>query len=294
MNGARHRQDQLRFRQNVHLRADSQFGSGMDLEPAAQFLELILPAADQIQPLHIVRQQVGTDLADRAGGPHHGGGCTPERNIHQAGCLPNGLHGHGHRVRIAGRHRHIQRLRDGNARIPHNRGKSAQSQDLRAEFFGRFPLSARGNLTLIREMLPAMLLMQLFYPGSVQPPAQLSLREDGVLRIVGHPNSIDVKALGPLLVALRGLGLWTLPMLIQRPVTGHAIHYAGTLPMRRTPGRYECHPNGRLSGTSRIYIADSASFSSLPAKNMSFGMMANAMRIAAEAAREQSNRCQQF
>ncbi len=54
--------------------------------------------------------------------------------------------------------------------------------------------------------------------------------------------------------------------------------------MRATPGRYECDPQGRLAGTQRIYVADSAGFSDLSAKNMGLGMMANAMRVAAAAA----------
>jgi choline dehydrogenase-like flavoprotein len=154
---------------------------------------------------------------------------------------------------------------------------------LRAEFFGRFPLSARANLKLIRYMLPAMLLMQLFFPASVQRPATLSLAEDGRLRIVGQPNPVEIRRLGELSELLRAIGLWTHPRLIYKPATGHAIHYAGALPMREAPGRYECYPSGRLQGTQHVYVADSACFASLPAKNMSFAMMANAMRIATQA-----------
>ncbi len=157
---------------------------------------------------------------------------------------------------------------------------------MRAEFFGRFPLSARANLALVKQMLPAMLVMQLFFPAAIQPPARLSLQPNGRLRIEGHPNAVELRKLGGLLAALRSLGLWTHPILIQRPVTGHAIHYAGTLPMRAAPGRYECGPDGRLAGAARIYVADSAGFTDLPAKNMSFGMMCNAMRVAELAARE--------
>ena len=154
---------------------------------------------------------------------------------------------------------------------------------MRAEFFGRFPLSARGNLAAIRVLLPAMMMMQLYYPGSAQPPAELSLSTEGLLRIVAPPHDLDRASLAPLLGALRTLGLWTHPALIQQPPTGHAIHYAGTLPMRTQPGEYQCQPDGRLHGTRRVFVADSASFPTLPAKNMSFGMMANAMRIAAAA-----------
>jgi choline dehydrogenase-like flavoprotein len=155
---------------------------------------------------------------------------------------------------------------------------------LRSEFFGRFPLSARANLALIRHLLPAMLMLQLYFPAWVQPPSRLWLLDDGRLRIEGQPFPAEPGRLAPLLGALRSLGLWTHPALIQQPVTGHAIHYAGTLPMRAAPGPYQCHRNGQLHGVTRVYVADSASFSNLSAKNMSLGMMANAMRIAAEAA----------
>lgn len=155
---------------------------------------------------------------------------------------------------------------------------------LRAEFFGRFPLAARANLALIRHLLPAMLMLQLYFPAWIQPPSRLGLLADGRLRIEGQPFPLEPDRLAPLLSALRSLGLWTHPALIQQPVTGHAIHYAGTLPMRAAPGPYQCYPDGRLYGAERVFVADSASFSQLSAKNMSLGMMANAMRIAAEAA----------
>ncbi len=156
---------------------------------------------------------------------------------------------------------------------------------LRSEFYGRFPLAARANLTLVKQFLPAMLMLQLYFPAWAQPPARLSLQADGRLNITGAAFQPDYPQLAPLLAALRRLGLWTHPALIQQPITGHAIHYAGTLPMRATPGPYQSHPDGRLAGAQRVYVADSASFSNLSAKNMSLGMMANAMRIAAEATR---------
>ena len=131
-----------------------------------------------------------------------------------------------------------------------------------------------------------MCVMQLYFPVSVQGLAALSLKSDGALRIVGQPNRIDLGKLAGLLAPLRRLGLWTHPILIYKPETGHAIHYAGTLPMVEAPGNYQCWPDGRLAGTERIYVADSAGFSDLPAKNMSFGMMTNAMRVAEAAVAE--------
>ena len=63
---------------------------------------------------------------------------------------------------------------------------------------------------------------------------------------------------------------------------GTSLHYAGTLPMRTAPGPYETDRLGLLHGNLRVHIADGACFSDLPAKNLTFTIMANAMRIASE------------
>jgi choline dehydrogenase-like flavoprotein len=52
--------------------------------------------------------------------------------------------------------------------------------------------------------------------------------------------------------------------------------------MRKSPSKsYETHPNGRLHGMKNVYVADGSVFPALPAKNLSFTIMANAMRVAA-------------
>ena len=151
---------------------------------------------------------------------------------------------------------------------------------MRAEFFNRFPLSARANLSLIKYLLPSMILMQLYFPTSAQPSARLWLQENGRLRIQGQANQLDIRRLARLWRIFGRLNAWTHPRLVVRVPTGHAIHYAGTLPMKERPKEYECDPRGKLGGEAHVYVADSAVFTALPAKNMSFTMMANAMRIA--------------
>ncbi len=49
--------------------------------------------------------------------------------------------------------------------------------------------------------------------------------------------------------------------------------------MRETPARYQTDSSGLLFGTRRVYIVDGACFSRLPAKNLTFTIMANALRI---------------
>jgi choline dehydrogenase-like flavoprotein len=50
--------------------------------------------------------------------------------------------------------------------------------------------------------------------------------------------------------------------------------------MKEHAARYETDAQGRLFGYQRVYVVDGACFSGLPAKNLTFTIMANAMRIA--------------
>jgi choline dehydrogenase-like flavoprotein len=119
----------------------------------------------------------------------------------------------------------------------------------------------------------------LFYPSEPDPSNYLRLAPDGALEIVWQtaPPSGAERFLIP---AFRRIGFLTARALCQYPGMGAAIHYAGCLPMRENPGRYELYPDGLLFGTRRVYVADGACFPRLPAKNLTFTIMANAMRIA--------------
>ncbi|MGQ0642271.1 MAG: GMC oxidoreductase [Gemmatimonadaceae bacterium] len=61
---------------------------------------------------------------------------------------------------------------------------------------------------------------------------------------------------------------------------GSSVHYGGTLPMTGEDQPHTCRADGSVRGVERLTIADGAAFSSLPAKNLTFTLMANAVRIA--------------
>jgi hypothetical protein len=62
---------------------------------------------------------------------------------------------------------------------------------------------------------------------------------------------------------------------------GSSIHYAGTLPFSKTNrGEFSLSPSGQLHGTKNVYVADSSGFNYLPAKGLTFTLMANAHIIA--------------
>ena len=58
--------------------------------------------------------------------------------------------------------------------------------------------------------------------------------------------------------------------------------------MRAAPASpYETNSQGLLHGSRRVFVADSSNFPDIPAKNLTFTIMANALRIG-EAARQKA------
>jgi hypothetical protein len=67
-----------------------------------------------------------------------------------------------------------------------------------------------------------------------------------------------------------------------RPM-GASVHYAGTFPMTSEAVPLTCDEYGRSRDIEDVYFADGSTFPDLPAKNLTFTLMANASRIAEEA-----------
>jgi choline dehydrogenase-like flavoprotein len=75
------------------------------------------------------------------------------------------------------------------------------------------------------------------------------------------------------------LSLGCVPVRRIRPGNGSSIHYAGTLPIAPGGGAYTCDPQCRLHGNRSVYVADGSVFGHLPAKGLTFTIMANADRV---------------
>jgi choline dehydrogenase-like flavoprotein len=153
----------------------------------------------------------------------------------------------------------------------------------RAEFFHHFPWTGQDNLRLIRDVLPALMVLQLFLPADASNAAKVRLTESGVLDVQAESDRINPDLIKGILKTFRRLGAYSLPSMVVQVPKGQSIHYAGTLPMK-TESRdgYTCDRNGRLRGEPDIYVADGSTFPVLAAKNYSLTLMANAMRIADE------------
>ena len=64
------------------------------------------------------------------------------------------------------------------------------------------------------------------------------------------------------------------------------MHYAGTIPMTTDERELTCTPECRSRDFRNLWLADSATFPFLPAKNLTFTSMANAIRVATAIDRE--------
>lgn len=64
-----------------------------------------------------------------------------------------------------------------------------------------------------------------------------------------------------------------------RPM-GASVHYAGMIPMAPRPEPLCCSPSCQSSDFDNLLFADGITFPALPAKNLTFTLMANAIRVA--------------
>ena len=91
------------------------------------------------------------------------------------------------------------------------------------------------------------------------------------------------QALGTVKKALRALGCVVPPGMVHMRPMGASVHYAGTLPMTRTAAPFTTTEYCQSRDYENLFLVDGATFPFLAAKNLTFTLMANAVRIAAAA-----------
>ncbi len=151
------------------------------------------------------------------------------------------------------------------------------------EFLQHLPLRRRGGLPLLRELLPAAVVGNLFLPGELSDHV-LRLDGTGDMRIEPGQAARLPDTMGELRTRLvrgfRRLGAYMLPGSFVPAAPGADLHYAGTLPHKVDPAPHECRLNGELAGLPGIHVLDGAALPILPAKAHTLTVMANAHRIA--------------
>lgn len=132
--------------------------------------------------------------------------------------------------------------------------------------------------TFLPGILPALGVFQVWQRQGWDSKSQISLN-GGRLEVLSHyrVHSRYVKELSR---KLRNLGFIAHHLLSKSLGPGWGFHWAGTIPMRSNPKPFETDANGRIWNSERVHCVDGSVLPSLPAKNHSLTIMANAHRIA--------------
>jgi len=156
---------------------------------------------------------------------------------------------------------------------------------------GEAPLPYREGLGAFRLLLPGLGILGINHEDERTEEKYCRLRrtgadDDGVLEITyaltqAEQDRIDRRE-REVLRCFRSIGVW--PIRRVRPGHGSSIHYAGTFPMTRDARGLTSAPDGRLGPTRAVYLVDGAPFPYLPAKGLTFTIMANANRVATQLA----------
>lgn len=157
------------------------------------------------------------------------------------------------------------------------------------------PLSLGGSLELFRNVHAGLGLVNINLPDTrrVGNLLRVEPRDDGPgtrLVVEYAPDPGERKRLARVTRTfrrlLRQLGCIVPPGMTRVRPMGASVHYAGTVPMAKAgtdSGAWTSDANGRSRTFENLYFADGTTFPRLPAKNLTFTLMANATRIAERA-----------
>jgi choline dehydrogenase-like flavoprotein len=153
------------------------------------------------------------------------------------------------------------------------------------------PVDFRTGLYVFRNLHAALGLVNANFPDTRRDGNSLTLRAgpggETVLEIryrppVGERAKVRA-ALRRLRACLFKLGCVVPPGMSHVRPMGASVHYAGTLPMSEQERPLTTSRLGRSHDFENLYFVDGTTFPFLPAKNLTFTLMANAARIAAQA-----------
>lgn len=153
----------------------------------------------------------------------------------------------------------------------------------------RIPLDLAAGTRAFRAIHAALGLVNVNFRDSRRDSNYVELSADDPSRIRIHyePDADEParmqSALRRVKRTLRALNCVVLPGMTHVRSMGASVHYAGTLPMAREGHSLTVDEHGHSRDIHGLYFVDGAAFPFLPAKNLTFTLMANATRIAGAA-----------
>jgi choline dehydrogenase-like flavoprotein len=151
------------------------------------------------------------------------------------------------------------------------------------------PLSLRASITAFRNMRAGLGVVNLNLCDRRRDSNFVALERDNdrggtKLRInyqpdANEPRVID-QAVKRVKSVLRELGCFVPPGMVHVRPMGASVHYTGTVPMSRVSAPLTASCLGESHDFPEVTFVDGTTFPFLPAKNVTFSLMANAVRIA--------------
>ena len=151
------------------------------------------------------------------------------------------------------------------------------------------PVDLKTAAFLVKHLHAALGIVNVNHHDSPRPESFVSVEAMGPNReprlVVQYVPPVGEDAftkhsVGTVKSALHKLGCIVPPGMAHVRPMGASAHYAGTLPMSAKKKRFTTSPLGQSHDFENLFIADGATFPFLPAKNITFSLMANAVRIA--------------
>lgn len=148
------------------------------------------------------------------------------------------------------------------------------------------PLDLRSALAVFRQSHAALGVANVWLHDRRRPSNMLTIKPRGdgqetdlVLRYSADDAKQVESAISLTRRGLRTMGCVVPSSMIRVLGSGASVHYAGLLPMQDAAGRFATTAHCRSHEFRNLYFADGATFPFLPAKNLTFTLMANAIRV---------------
>ena len=153
----------------------------------------------------------------------------------------------------------------------------------------QLPLALHPSGRIMTEIRSALGVLNLNFHDERRPANHLTLAptddpQQPALKIRYRPRPGEAGAIRDAMRRMRrfflDLGAPLIPGMARLRPMGSSVHYAGTLPMTRERREFTVTPDGQSRDFGNLYVVDGSVLPFLPAKNLTFTLMANASRIA--------------
>ncbi len=158
----------------------------------------------------------------------------------------------------------------------------------------QMPLNHADGRKFLQLMIPSLFIAGIFHPANYLQGNTIQLRQSSSLTgdtlftnytYTGKEEATIRHTEKVYSGAFRKLSCLVLKKI--RTITGGSIHYAGTLPFSDTEKPFHISGDGKLYGTSNVYVADGCGFTYLPGKGLTLSLMAYAHLTASKLLRDE-------